>query len=206
MAKKNLYAVAITRRKSSTLDADGKEQFYLMVEFADSEDAKGGTLKIIGDWGRQSDMYNTLCHATVRDTTDPVVLEENKRVVINPVTAGQGWIVMDKSVPSLIQYRKRDANTNVRKSLANSVRLVALVDFGEDPQEMVDAEMVRRCLTDEPDEHGLGTWYRPRLGEDYSDYYVAECTWDDIRESLGYPPIASADVDDVLAVQAGEDE
>lgn len=202
MAKKvELFCIAITQRTAN----DG-ERTYLMAEFANSEDAKGGTLKIIGDWGRQSELYDKLCHATVRGTTEPVVLEDDKRVVINPITAGQGWLVTDRSVPSLIQYRKRDADSPIRKSLAQSVRLVALEDLGEDPQEMVDAEMVRRCLTDEPGENGLGTWYRPRLGEDYSDYYVAECTWDDIRESLGYPPIASADVDDVLAVQAGEDE
>lgn len=181
-----LYAVAATLRTST------RGTQFLMVECNKSEAAKGGTTRILGDWGSQSEFFESVL-AQMPKNNDGEVTADKRLKLTNAVSLGDGVIYTDNNVPKLIQHRRRivrdaDGNDTVedaQPTCVSSVSVVALDDLGENFRTLVDAEMMRRCLAqDEPDEDKAGTWYVPVRGEDYSDYYIDPITWADVRAEL----------------------
>ena len=180
-----LYAVAATLRTS----ARGTQ--FLMVECSKSEEAKGGFTRILGNWGSQSEFFESVLAQMPKDGAE-VSVDKRLRLT-NAVSLGKGVIYTDDNVPKLIQHRKRivrddDGNDTVedaQPTCVSSVSVVALDDLGENFRTLVDAEMMRRCLAqDEPEDGKAGTWYVPVRGEDYSDYYIDPITWADVRAEL----------------------
>ena len=181
-----LYAVAATLRTST------RGTQFLMVECAKSETAKGGSTRILGDWGSQSEFFESVLAQMPKNEAGEVTADKRLKLT-NAVSLGDGVIYTDNNVPKLIQHRKRivrdaDGNDTVEDAqpmCVSSVSVVALDDLGENFRTLVDAEMMRRCLAqDEPDEDKAGTWYVPVRGEDYSDYYIDPITWADVRAEL----------------------
>ena len=172
-----LYAVAATLQKSE------RGTRYLMVECADSDTAKGGAQKLIGEWDPQLDLFEEILEQMPKD------FSEGKRYRLNEaVELGLGCAFnTDRGVPRLVARRfvaDDDGNLVPQPDrLVNSVRGVALKRYNEDPNVMIDAEIIRRCMLRTVPEKP-GTQYLPIRGEDYSRYYIDIIDWEEIRKEL----------------------
>lgn len=176
-----IFAVAATLRSSS------RGTQYLMVECSYKETAHGGQSRILGNWGAQSEFFESVL-AQMPKTNGEIPVD--KRLRLNDVVSlGDGVIYVDNNVPKLIQHRKRvnedgESERVIPDQMASSVSVVALNDLGENFRTLVDAEMMRRCLAREEPDTPAGSWYSPVRGEDYSDYYVDPITWADVAAEL----------------------
>ena len=163
-----VYAVAVGTGVSST----GNK--YLTVNCSYNSDSKNGALKFISEY---SDMYQTIMDALDEQGIE-ISFEEDKRnryALNEAIPLGQGCIFEETNVPIVIQVRQLEDGTERRTPLT-SVRGVALSDSGESVRGLVEREMIRRCNNRDQ--------FMPVKGQDYSRFFYAETTWEEIAKAL----------------------
>ena len=176
-----LYCVSVTGGTSST----GSK--FIIMNVSPNSDAKTGAMKVISEY---SDLFSTLIDELNEQSIElkyPTERDERERISLNTsIAIGNGIIFEDTNVPVVIQLRKLEDDT-IRRTPLTSVRGVALTDLGESVRGLVEREMIRRCNDREQ--------FLPVKGQDYSRFFYAETTWEEIAKAL-FPDDDTADADD----------
>lgn len=176
-----LYCVSVTGGTSST----GSK--FIIMNVSPNSDAKTGAMKVISEF---SDLFQPLIDELEDQSIElefPTEREDRKRVSLDTsIAIGNGIIFEETNIPIVIQLRKLD-DDSIRRTPLTSVRGVALTDLGESVRGLVEREMIRRCNDHEQ--------FLPVKGQDYSRFFYAETTWEEIAKAL-FPDGDDADEDE----------
>lgn len=166
---KTLYAVAIV---AGIGKSSGNE--YLAIQVSEEATAKSGLLKFVP---QGTNIYTQITD-TVEGITDFAYGTKDEPKVYHldePINLGLGCIFEDTTVPKVKRHWK-DADEEERTAILASVRGIALQSLGETVQGLVQREMIRRCNDTQQ--------FTPLRGQDYSSYYFADMTWEEVAEQL----------------------
>lgn len=174
MAKLNpvqLYCVSVTGGTSST----GSK--FIIMNVSENSSSKTGAMKVISEYSDLFSVITTALDEQEVEITYPTEREDRKRVSLETaISVGKGIVFEETNVPIVIQLRKNDVDDSIRRTPLTSVRGVALMDLGESVKGLVEREMIRRCNDHEQ--------FLPVKGQDYSRFFYAETTWEEIAKAL----------------------
>ena len=164
---KTVYAVAIV---AGIGKSSGNE--YLAVQVSEESAATAGLMKFIP----QGTNIHTQISEAASKITDLEYGKDKPNVyqLDESINLGLGCIFEDTTVPK-VKRHWLDADEKEQTSILASVRGVALQGLGETVQGLVQREMIRRC--NNPD-------FTPLRGQDYSSYYFADMTWEEVAKQL----------------------